>query len=145
MNIKKVITYLLIAFVVVVFLQSLPFKFQILESEETAIIFSTIAAWMSSIGLGFIAPAFEAYGGFAVGVTELIASILIILPKTRRIGAFIGAGVISGAIFFHLFTPLGVDRVINSAGDTDGGALFFMACGVLISCIAIFFLSKKEN
>ena len=145
MTTKKIITYLLVAFVAFVFLQSLPFKFQLIESEETAIIFSTIAAWMSSIGLGFIAPAFEAFGGYAVGVTELIASILLIIPATRRLGAVIGAFIISGAIFFHLFTPLGVNRVVDEAGNTDGGILFYMACGVFVSCVAIFFLSKKAD
>lgn len=145
MTTKKIITYLLLVFVVFVFLQSLPFKFGIIESQETEIIFTTIANWMSTIGLGFISPFFASFGGIAVGVTELIASILLILPSTRRLGAAIGTFIISGAIFFHLFTPLGVNRVVDEAGNTDGGVLFYMACGVLISCIAIFFLSKKSD
>ena len=143
MTAKKGFTYALIAFVVFVFVQSLFFKFT--GSEETDIIFSTIAEWMSGVGLGFIAPAFESVGGYAVGITELIASILLIMPATRRLGAIIGFVVISGAIFFHLGTPLGVDRVVNAAGDTDGGALFYMACGVWVSCLLIFILSKKET
>jgi len=145
MNTKKIITYVLVAFVAFVFLQSLPFKFGIIESQETDIIFTTIANWMNTIGLGFIAPAFAAYGGIAVGMTELIASVLLIIPATRRLGAALGAVVISGAIFFHLFTPLGVNRVIDDAGNTDGGILFYMACGVLVSCVAIFFLSKESK
>lgn len=142
MTAKKGFIYALIAYVVFVFVQSLVFKFS--GSEQTDIIFSTIAQWMTTVGLDFIAPTFESIGGYAVGGTELIASFLLIIPATRRLGAALGFVVISGAIFFHLGTPLGVDRVINEAGDTDGGVLFFMACGVWLSCLLIFILSKKE-
>ena len=142
MTAKKGLIYALIAFVVFVFIQSLFFKFT--GSEETDIIFTTIAQWMADVGLGFIAPTFESIGGYAVGGTELVASILLIIPATRRLGAAIGLIVISGAIFFHLGTPLGVDRIINDAGDTDGGVLFFMACGVWVGCLLIFIIGKQK-
>jgi hypothetical protein len=45
-------------------------------------------------------------------------------------------GVISGAIFFHLFTPLGVS-VLNTDGSRDGGLLFAMACGVWIAAATL--------
>lgn len=143
MTAKKGFVYALIAYVIFVFVQSLFFKFA--GSEETDIIFSTIAAWMSDVGLGFIAPTFESIGGYAIGGVELIASVLLLMVATRRLGAAIGFCVISGAIFFHLATPLGVNRVVNAAGDTDGGVLFYMACGVWLSCLLIFVLSKKET
>ena len=142
MTAKKGFTYALIAYVCFVFVQSLFFKFT--GSEETDIIFNTIADWMKTVGLGFIAPAFAAYGGYVIGGTELIASGLMINPKSRNIGALLGLAVISGAIFFHLFTPLGVDRVIDAQGNTDGGVLFYMACGVWVSCALILFLNKKS-
>jgi hypothetical protein len=47
-------------------------------------------------------------------------------------------GVISGAIVFHLFTPLGVEIM------GDGGLLFTMACGVWIASAAILFLHRDE-
>jgi len=47
----------------------------------------------------------------------------------------------SGAIFFHLFTPLGVDRIVDAAGYTDGGVLFYMACGVWISCLTLIYFN----
>lgn len=143
MSAKKGVTYFLIAFVAFVFLQSLFFKFT--GSEETDIIFNTIADWMKTVGLGFIAPAFAAYGGYVIGGTELVATGLMINPKTRSIGALLGLAVISGAIFFHLFTPLGVNRVIDSQGNTDGGVLFYMACGVWVSCLLVFILNRKNN
>jgi len=143
MTAKKGLTWALIAFVTFVFVQSLFFKFT--GSKETEIIFNTIGDWMSTIGLGFIAPAFAAYGGYVIGGTELVASGLMINPKTRSLGALIGLAVISGAIFFHLFTPLGVNRVIDDQGNTDGGVLFYMACGVWVSCALILWLNRKSD
>lgn len=140
---KKHFIYLLIAYVIFVFIQSLYFKFS--GDEQTDIIFGTIADWMSGVGLSAIAPAFERYGGYVVGGAELIASGLLLFEASRRTGALLGLGIISGAIFFHLFTPLGVDRTINAAGDTDGGVLFFMACGVWLSCALILYLTRDKN
>ena len=100
---------------------------------------------MNGVGLSAIAPTFESIGGYVIGAVELIAAALLIFPTTRKIGALLGFGVISGAIFFHLATPLGIDRVVNAAGDTDGGVLFYMACGVWISCLLIFIFSNSNS
>lgn len=135
------ISWALAVFVAFVFIQSLFFKFS--GSEETVIIFNTIADWMAGLALlESISEPFRAYGGTAVGGVELAASILILIPATRLFGAVAGLGVISGAIFFHLFTPLGIDRVVDEAGNTDGGVLFYMACGVWVSCAVIIFLER---
>jgi hypothetical protein len=140
---KKGLLYALIAYVIFVFVQSLFFKFT--GSEETDIIFSTIAQWMNNVGLSFIAPIFESVGGLVIGSTELIASILLLFAGTRKFGAVLGLLVISGAIFFHLFTPLGINRVVDAAGNTDGGILFFMACGVWVSCALIYMMARTEG
>lgn len=142
MTAKKGLIYALIAYVIFVFVQSLFFKFT--GSEETDIIFSTIAEWMNTVGLGFIAPSFGTYGGYVIGGTELVASAMLLLPTTRRLGALLGFAIISGAIFFHLFTPLGVNRVVDNAGNTDGGILFYMACGVWVSCALLLWLTKPN-
>ena len=139
---KKYIIFALVAYVIFVFVQSLFFKFA--GHEQTDIIFNTIAEWMHTIGLSAVAPVFASIGGAVIGTTELVASILLMFTKTRRIGALIGLAVMSGAIFFHLGTPLGVDRVIDANGNTDGGVLFFMACGVWISCALLLVLQKKQ-
>lgn len=143
MTTKKGFLYVLIAYVVFVFVQSLFFKFT--GSEETDIIFSTIAEWMNTVGLGFIAPVFESVGGYVIGTAELVASTMLIIAATRRKGALLGLAVISGAIFFHLFTPLGVNRIVDAAGNTDGGVLFFMACGVWVACALILYLTKEDR
>lgn len=137
----KYVQWTLVAWVSFVFLQSLFFKFQ--GHEETEIIFGTISSWMSGIPiLAWAASPFQSVGGYVVGGAELIAVILLILPKTRIVGAMLGLCVISGAIFFHLGTPLGVNRVIDDAGNTDGGALFYMACSVWVCCAALLLLSR---
>ena len=138
----KFLPWSLAIFIAFVFLQSLFFKFA--GSEETVIIFTTIGDWMAGISfLKPIAGPFEAHGGNVIGSVELVASALVLTPRTRVWGALLGLGVISGAIFFHLFTPLGVVRVVDAAGNTDGGALFYMACGVWLSCAALIYLGRN--
>ncbi len=130
-------------FAVFVFVQSLFFKFS--GSQETVIIFSTISDWMAGIPLlSGLAGVFGEYGGVTVGIVELIASGLLLYVPTRLYGAILGLGVISGAIFFHLFTPLGVVRVVDAAGNTDGGALFAMACGVWVCCAGLIWLHRQQ-
>lgn len=141
---KNVITWALSLFVAVVFLQSMFFKFS--GAEETVIIFSTIASWMRTIGLpATVSSLFGEFGAYGVGVTELIAAALILIPATRVLGASISLAVISGAIFFHLFTPLGIDRVIDQAGTTDGGALFYTAVAVWVSSAALIAMGRRAG
>ena len=141
---KTKISWALSLFVAIILGQSLVFKFS--GSTETAIIFFTIADWMASVGVPELAAStFGSYGGFAVGAIELIAVALIIIPKTRILGALITLAVISSAIFFHLFTPLGVDRVIDAAGNTDGGALFYTALAVWVSSVSILLLASRRK
>ncbi len=140
---KKVIHWALPLFIAFVFLQSLFFKFS--GSEETVIIFSTIGTWMADIGLPqSFAEGFSRYGGTVTGVAELIAAILVLVPVTRVWGALGGLMIMSGAIFFHLFTPLGVVRIVDAAGNTDGGVLFFMACGVWLSSFTLLAIDRKK-
>ena len=140
---KNLFTWALSLFVAFIFVQSTFFKFS--GAEETVIIFSTIAAWMSSIGLPeALATAFGRFGAYGVGTAELIAAALILVPATRRLGASLSLLVISGAIFFHLFTPLGIDRVIDQAGTTDGGALFATAVAVWASSALVLALAGRR-
>ena len=143
MTAKKGLIYALVAYVIFVFVQSLFYKFT--GSEQTDIIFSTIAQWMNTVGLNSIAPTFESIGGYVIGSVELIASILLLMAGTRRLGALLGLAIISGAIYFHLFTPLSIDRVIDASGNTDGGVLFYMACGVWLSCAVLLILTKQKK
>lgn len=143
-------------FVAFVFLQSLIFKFAGLIGEPadiTVYIFSSVGQWISSLGLKTLGEAFEQYGGIVIGLTELIASILILIPLTRFWGALLGLGVMSGAIFFHVFTPLGLfpytDLKCLTPGCPQEKPLFFMALAVWGIClffvIKLKLLSSKNN
>lgn len=140
---KKVFSWILVLYICFVFIQSLFFKFA--GSIETVIIFDTISDWMAGNFLSFIAPLFKEYGGWAVGGSEVVASILLLIPASRKFGAILALLIMSGAIFFHLGTPLGVNRAIDIAGNTDGGVLFFMACGVWVSALILIFLSRQPK
>ena len=129
MTTRFYILWLLSAYIAFVFIQSLFFKFT--GAEESIYIFSTLRAW-SGIVL------FEPVGRWAIGTAELVASILLFMPRTRIFGAVLAIGIMSGAIFFHLFTPLGV--VVMG----DGGELFTLACGVWISGWIILALSADD-
>ena len=126
---RRFILWALSAYIAFVFVQSLFFKFT--GSAESVFIFSTLRAW-SGISL------FEPAGRWIIGSAELIASVLLFVPRLRILGAAMAIGIMTGAIFFHLFTPLGV----NIMGD--GGELFILACGVWLSGWAILFLSAGQ-
>jgi uncharacterized membrane protein YphA (DoxX/SURF4 family) len=78
----------------------------------------------------------EPWGRIGTGVLELIASLLILYPRTTRYGAVLGLGVMSGALFFHL-TKLGI--------IFDGDAvLFIYALIVFVCCAILVFFYRKE-
>lgn len=129
MTARRIILWALSAYIAIVFVQSLFFKFT--GSEESIFIFSTLRAW-SGIDL------FEPAGRWVIGICELIASGLLFLPRTRIFGATMAIGIMTGAISFHLFTPLGVEIL------GDGGELFILACGVWISGWIILALSADD-
>lgn len=132
---KKYLVWLLVLIPVIVFLQSLPFKFS--GAAETQYIFTTIGAWMASIGLGSVATAFASHGAVGVGIAELVASVLLVIPATRHWGALLGLGLLSGAIFFHLATPLGVALKYPGAGPEGDPTLFYMAVVAWLCLLAL--------
>ncbi|MEO9654061.1 hypothetical protein [Marinomonas sp.] len=127
---QKLIKYIPSVFIAFIFIQSLFFKFT--GSYETEFIFGTLGEW-SGITL------FGQYGAYLVGSAELVAAVLL-FSRLHGLGAVMAIGVMSGAIFFHLFTPLGVVMPeFNAQGvvvGNDGGLLFTMAC--IIWCCAVF-------
>lgn len=145
--IKKHGHWALSLFIAFVFIQSLFFKFT--GSPETVYIFQgKLDPWAASLGFpGVFAPG-GIFSAKVVGVAELIASVLVLagafMARNRLIqvlGAALGLGVISGAIFFHLFTPLGI-AVVNTDGSSDHGELFTLACGVWISCALLLWMRR---
>jgi hypothetical protein len=136
----------LLLFIAFVFIQSLFFKFT--NSPETQYIFGTLDEWGGSLGFPGLFAQSGIFSQYVVGTAELVASALLLaslaprLRIVRAYGALLALGVISGAIFFHLFTPLGVS-VLNTDGSRDGGLLFAMACGVWLSAAALIWLNRE--
>jgi uncharacterized membrane protein YphA (DoxX/SURF4 family) len=78
----------------------------------------------------------EPWGRIGTGIVELIAGILILIPRTTLLGALIGLGLMAGAIFFHL-TKLG----INFGGDV---ILFLYAVITFICCMILIIIHRKN-
>jgi putative oxidoreductase len=104
-----------------IMLQTLFFKFT--GSAESVFIFT-------SVGM-------EPYGRIGVGILELIASVLILIPRTAWLGAALALGLMGGAIMMH-FTMLGIEV------QGDGGQLFVYALIVAI-CSGITLLQNKTK
>lgn len=143
---RRLITAALALYIAFVFVQSLFFKFS--DSPETQYIFGTLDAWGASLGFpGLFAPR-GPFSQYVVGSAELLASALLLgglflgRAALSALGALLALGVISGAIFFHLFTPLGV-QVRNTDGSLDGGQLFALACGVWAAAAALLWLHRS--
>lgn len=128
---KKALPWILVAVPAAVFLMFLPAKFS--GAAETQHIFSTVGAWFGSIGLGAIEKPFSNLGGYAIGGVELIAAIALVIPRTRHLGALLGAGVLAGALFFHLFTPLGV--AVKFPGTPEGDPSLFILAVLSFACL----------
>ncbi len=79
----------------------------------------------------------EPWGRIGIGVFELIAGFLLLYPKTTAYGSVLSFGLISGAVYFHLFV-LGIE--VNE----DGGALFSMALAVFISSFILILINRRK-
>ena len=121
MNFLNIVTWILRLLAAVIMLQTLYFKFS--ASEESVYIFSVVGI--------------EPWGRIATGVFELIASVLLLYPRTTHYGALLGVGLMSGALFFH-FYKLGIEV------KEDGGLLFAYALIVLLSCTLLLWLHKAR-
>lgn len=117
----KILDWVLSVIAAVLLLQTLYFKFT--GSPESIYIFQTVGM--------------EPLGRIGAGVAELIAGVLLLIPKYRIYGALIGLSVISGAIFFHL-TKLGIEVM------GDGGQLFYYAVTVFVACLLVVIMRRNQ-
>ncbi|MDN3581048.1 DoxX family protein [Mucilaginibacter flavus] len=117
----NILTWLFRLAAAIIMLQTLYFKFS--AAPESVYIFSTL-------GL-------EPWGRIGIGSLELIASILIVIPKTTSLGALLAVGIMAGAILSHL-TKLGI--VVQN----DGGQLFTLALAVFICSAILLIIYRKQ-
>jgi uncharacterized membrane protein YphA (DoxX/SURF4 family) len=105
-----------------IMLQTLYFKFT--AAPESVYIFSQVGM--------------EPEGRIATAIAELVASILILIPKTSLVGASMAFFIMMGAIATHIGI-LGIE-VMN-----DGGQLFFYAITVAAASFYIILRYTKKR
>lgn len=120
MKLTLIIAWALRLLVALILLQTLYFKFT--AHEQSVRLFTQLGM--------------EPWGRIGVGVMELIATSLVLYPKTTGFGAALGVGLMGGAIFFHL-TSLGI--------VFDGDAwLFIYAVTCFVCCIVLLIMYRHQ-
>ena len=105
----------------IILFQTLFFKFT--ASPESVYIFTTVGM--------------EPWGRIVIGILELIAAVLLIIPATAWLGAGLALGMMAGAIGMHV-TQLGI-VVMN-----DHGQLFIYACTVFVCSLYVLWVNKEK-
>ena len=118
---KKYIERITSLLAAVILLQTLYFKFT--GAPESVYIFSQLGV--------------EPYGRIGLGIIELITAVLLIIKRTSFVGALMGVGIMTGAIFSHLF-------VLGVVVQNDGGTLFVLAILVFTMCLITAILQKDK-
>ena len=141
-RIKAFAPHAIAGFAAIVFTDSLRFKFT--NAPETQVIFGKLNDWAASLGADGLFAQTGLFSQYTIGTAELVAATLLVIgihPAQRRlqaIGALIAFAVMSGAISFHLFTPLGIDP------NNDGGGLFAAAVTIWFTTIALIAIRQNE-
>ena len=104
-----------------ILLQTLYFKFT--GAPESVYIFE-------QLGL-------EPYGRIGTGIFELIIAALLLVKRSSLVGGILGLGVITGALFSHIFV-LGIEV------QDDGGLLFGLALLVFVLCFITIWTQKEK-
>jgi uncharacterized membrane protein YphA (DoxX/SURF4 family) len=118
---NPILTWIIKLTAVVILLQTLYFKFT--GASESVYIFSTLGI--------------EPFGRIGSGIVELIASVLILIPRTTLLGSLMALGTMLGAIFSHVF-------VLGIVVQNDGGTLFILAITTLLCCLFLIFQNKER-
>ena len=125
MNGKKLISWLLRIVAAIILLQTLFFKFT--GSKESVELFTKL-----------VGNEYETYVRIGTGFVELIASILLLIPRTAFVGALLGIGLMTGAVLSHLL-------VIGIQSQGDGGQLFLYAILVFVCCSLTLLIEKQQG
>jgi uncharacterized membrane protein YphA (DoxX/SURF4 family) len=120
MNIRSIAIWILRLVPAIILLQTLYFKFT--AHPESVKLFTEIGM--------------EPYGRIGTGILELIASILILIPRFTGYGAILGLIMMTGALYFHL-TKIG----IYFNGDP---LLFIYAVITFVCCAILIFIYKNQ-
>lgn len=133
---KKHIEWIPVILIAIILGGSFPFKF--MDAPITVHIFNVVGEFL---GLDF----FKSVGAYIIGTAEAIAILLVLFPKTRGLGGLLAVGIMSGAIVFHLFSPLGVTVQWQEGGQMmEDGTLFYTAVVVWLSGLFLFLRNKDQ-
>jgi hypothetical protein len=142
MKIKDIAATAISLFGAAIFTDSLRYKFT--DHPKTQVIFGALNDWATSLGAGGLFAHTGLFSQYVIGSAELAASALLIIglvPGFKRLnalGAMIAVAVMSGAVSFHLFTPLGIDP------NNDGGGLFAAAVTLLVGSLGLLIIRAPE-
>ena len=158
-KITPIVSWIIILWTSLVFLGSLPYKFS--DHPDTQHIFGTIGSWLEGALGPAIGQGFSQFGGYVIGAFELVISLVLLLPavafglhkakilksplnraKFHYIGGLMASAVMGGAIFFHIFSPLGIE--VLHQGQSDGGSLFKSAVSIFVGGIILFLINRKN-
>jgi uncharacterized membrane protein YphA (DoxX/SURF4 family) len=120
MNIRNIAIWILRLVPAIILMQTLYFKF---------------TAHPQSVKL-FTLIGLEPYGRIGTGVLEGIAAILLLIPRFTGLGAILGLGLMTGALFFHL-TKIGI--------YFDGDPVLFIYALITFVCCAILILLYRKQ
>lgn len=120
-----------------------------------------VAAWVAQVAVAVIllqtlffkftyapetAYIFEGRGGrpaaTLVGALELVAAVLLLVPRRAAVGAALALGLIGGALFTHL-TALGIEVKNPETGEGDGGLLFGLAVAVAVGSLVVLAVRRR--
>ncbi len=122
MKLKTFITWTMRLASAGILLQTLYFKFS--AHPESVELFSKLGV--------------EPWGRIGTGILELITGILLLISSTVFFGAFLGVGLMAGAILSHLM-------VLGIESKGDGGQLFMLAVIVFAMCFTLVILYKEQG
>ena len=113
----------LLARIIAVLILMITLNYKLSGSPESIYIFETMGM--------------EPWGRIGSGVVEIIAAVLLLIPRTIWMGAIVGMVMMVGAIASHL-TKLGIEV------QGDGGFLFYSAITVFGCCLVALILDRNR-
>ena len=128
-RLREWLAWALAAWIAFVFVWYLQFKFT--GNDGSVWLFTVLTDWLGFHG-------HEKAMRIGTGTAELVASTLLFDLPLQAVGAVLAFAIMSGAIFFHLVSPLGIDPY------HDGGVLFHEACSVWVASLVILAIRRKQ-
>ncbi|MGK7868271.1 DoxX family protein [Falsiroseomonas sp. E2-1-a20] len=106
-------------------------QFKLTGNEGSVYLFTILSDWLGT-------PGGEKPFRLFVAILEIFCAVLVLIPRTRMWGAALSLGTMSGAIFFHVVSPLGIDPY------GDGGGLFKEAVFTWFMALFVLFAHRAE-